>query len=96
MAAYVIAQVKVKDPEKLAAYSQAAGPTVAEFGGKLIVRAPALEVLSGDVDYDRCVIMEFGDAASARAWYNSEAYQALVPLRSQGADVVFTLAEAAE
>ena len=95
MAAYVIAQVKLKNPEKFAAYGKAAGPTIAEHGGELIIRAPKLEVLAGQADFDRCVVIKFPDPESARAWYQSEAYQAAIPLRDAGADVVFTLAQEA-
>lgn len=93
MAAYVIAQVKIKNPEKFAAYGKAAGPTIVEHGGELVVRAPKLEMLAGQADFDRCVIIKFADSESARTWYQSEAYQAAIPLRDEGADVVFTLAQ---
>jgi uncharacterized protein (DUF1330 family) len=93
MPAYVLAQVKVKNPEKMAAYSQAAGPTVAAFGGELTLRAPVTEVLAGESDVERVVMIKFPDADAARGWYTSEAYQALIPLRTEGADAVFILTE---
>ena len=45
MAAYVFgARLSVKDPEKFSAYQQAAGPTVAKYGGKVIAGAPTLKL----------------------------------------------------
>ncbi len=94
MPAYVVAQVKVKDPEKMAAYAKAAGPTLAAFGAEIIMRAPVLETLAGDADFDRCVMTKFTDVETARAWYNSEAYQEAIKLRDEATErVVFTLVE---
>lgn len=93
MTAYVVVHAKVKDAEKLAAYAKAAGVTVADHGGEFKVRAPILDVLAGQADYDRFVMIEFPDAAAARAWYNCPAYQALIPNRNEAADMLFTLAE---
>ena len=45
MATYVIGAVlSVKDPEKFAAYQQAAGPTVALYGGKILGGVPTLKL----------------------------------------------------
>ena len=93
MTAYVAVHAKIKDPEKLAVYAKGAGATVAEHGGKFIVRAPILETLTGAGDFDRFVLIEFPDADSARAWYQSAAYQALIPNRNEGADMLFSLSE---
>lgn len=95
MTAHVVVYAKIKDPEKLAAYSKAAGATVAEHGGTFIMRAPVLETLTGVGDFDRFVLIEFPDPGSARDWYNSAAYQALIPNRDEAADMLFTLAESA-
>jgi len=93
MTAFVVVHAKIKDPEKLAAYSAAAGKTITDNGGKFTVRAPVLEVLTGNADYDRCVLIEFPDADAARNWYHSAAYQALIANRNEAADMLFTLAE---
>jgi uncharacterized protein (DUF1330 family) len=94
MTAYVVVHAKIKDPDKLAVYSSAAGETIAAHGGKFVVRAPVLETLIGEGDYNRFVLIEFADAAAARNWYASEAYQALITNRDEAADMFFTLAEA--
>ena len=94
MTAHVLVQVKVKDPEKLAAYSQAAVPIIAEHQGELILRSPVLEVMSGESDFERVILLKFPDAEAARNWYSSGEYQALIALREEGANMVFTLLEA--
>ncbi len=95
MTAFVVVHAKIKDPEKLGVYAKAAGPTLAAHGGKFAARAPILETLTGDADYDVFVLIEFPDADSARNWYQSAAYQALIPNRDEAADMLFTLAESA-
>jgi uncharacterized protein (DUF1330 family) len=44
--------------------------------------------LSGEHSYIDTVVILFPDANSAAGWHNSEAYQALIPIREQAADIV--------
>ena len=94
MTAYVVVHAKVKNPEKLATYAKAAGDTIADHGGKFTVRATIVGFMTGDADYDRMVLIEFPDVDTVRTWYESTAYQALIPIRDEAADMLFTLAEA--
>jgi len=95
MPAYVAVHAKVKNPEKLAEYSKAAGQTVADHGGTFTIRAPIDRILTGEADYNRFVLIEFPDLDTARGWYDSPEYQALIPVRDEGADMLFTLSESA-
>ena len=63
--------------------------------GQILVRAPILETLTGAANYDVFVLIKFPDADSARTWYQSAEYQALIPNRDAAADMLFTLAETA-
>jgi uncharacterized protein (DUF1330 family) len=49
-----------------------------------------MDALSGVAHGERVVIVEFPDLDSLRRWHDSSEYQALIPLRNQGADVVLT------
>ncbi|KAA6459107.1 DUF1330 domain-containing protein [Acidobacteria bacterium AB60] len=63
--------------------------TLKPFGGRYLVHGSAIETLEGSWSGD-LVIIEFPDGHKARGWYNSAAYQAIRPLRtdnSQG-DVI--------
>ncbi len=90
MSAYVVVHFNLKDAEQWKAYGQASGPLVAAHGGKLVSRGPA-EVLSGAHDRASMVIIEFPDRESAKRWYESAEYQAIIPLRDSGMDSVFIL-----
>lgn len=82
MPAYVIAIVtETHDEEALAEYRRLNTAAVAAAGGHFLVRGGALEVLEGDWDPRRVVVMAFDDLEAARAWYTSDAYQAARPLR---------------
>jgi uncharacterized protein (DUF1330 family) len=82
MAAYVIAAVTdAWDQEKLAEYRERNTDVVAAHGGRFIARGGAHEVLEGDWNPKRVVIIEFPDMDAARAWHESDAYAPLIELR---------------
>ena len=79
MPAYVIADVEVLDAALYETYRQQVPATIAEFGGRYLVRGGALTVLEGAWSPKRCVILAFPSMAQLKAWYDSPAY---VPLRA--------------
>jgi uncharacterized protein (DUF1330 family) len=81
MTAYVIALVDVHDPEAYARYRAEVPAIVAAHGGRFLVRGGAQEVLEGEWPQTRTVVMAFADRAAASAFYRSDAYKAIVPLR---------------
>ena len=90
MPAHVIVTFTPRDREKLKAYSQAAGPTVAAHEGEFVARGP-LEVLAGQTEHQMHAVIEFPTREHAQAWYASAEYQALLELRGEGMDALFTL-----
>ena len=84
MAAYVIVETDVTDPERYERYRAAATEAVVAAGGRYVVRGGALDVLEGDWEPSRLVVLEFDDLAAARRWYDSEGYRQARQLR-QGA-----------
>jgi uncharacterized protein (DUF1330 family) len=82
MPAYVIAAVTdAWDQDKLVQYREGNTEVVAEYGGRFVVRGGKQELLEGDWDPKRLVIIEFPDMDAARAWYHSDAYAPLRELR---------------
>ena len=83
MPAYVIAiREKTRNPEEIAAYGAAARG--ARDGHKITPRAfygPQV-VLEGPTP-EGVAILEFPSVEEARAWYDSPAYQAILPLRTR-------------
>ncbi|MEO6927625.1 MAG: DUF1330 domain-containing protein [Casimicrobiaceae bacterium] len=85
--AWVIGHVSVKDADKWDRYRHSVPATIAPFGGMVLLRGTVSDVLHGQHRHGDTVVLEFSDIAAARAWHASAAYQALVPLRSEAADV---------
>jgi uncharacterized protein (DUF1330 family) len=84
MAAYVVVETDVTDPERYEQYKAATAPAVTAAGGRYLVRGGELDVFEGDWQPSRLVVLEFEDLAAARRWYESEAYREARKLR-QGA-----------
>jgi uncharacterized protein (DUF1330 family) len=83
MPAYVIVEIEVTNPEGYATYREQAPSIVAAYGGKYIVRGGALDVLEGDWQPKRLVILEFPSVEQAKAWWSSEEYRDPKHLRQQ-------------
>jgi len=81
MAAYVIAEVNVTNPAGYDAYRPLAGASIAQYGGKFVVRGGAAELLEGSPDPARMVVIEFADSAAAKRWYHSPEYQEALKIR---------------
>jgi uncharacterized protein (DUF1330 family) len=82
MPAYVIAAVtETWDQDKLVQYREGNTEVVAQHGGRFVARGGAQELLEGDWDPKRIVIIEFPDMDAARGWYHSDGYAPLRELR---------------
>jgi uncharacterized protein (DUF1330 family) len=75
MAGYVIVELTVTDPTTFEEYRKVVGPTVEQYGGKFIVRGGNAELLEGDQQPARLVVLEFPSAERAKEWYDSEEYR---------------------
>ena len=88
MSAYVIGHVTVKDAAKWAEYRQQVPDTLLPWGAQIVFRGRLVAVLSGKHDHTDTVVIQFPDQESVRGWHDSAAYQALIPLRSEAADLI--------
>ena len=79
MSAYIIALITVTDPEGYKAYASQTAALAEAFGGRFLVKGGTQEVLEGDCP-DRHVVIEFPDRKTALDWYNSDAYQRILPI----------------
>ena len=66
MAAYVIADVTVKNPDVYAEYRNQVLATVTKYGGRFLVRGGACDVVEGDWRPGRVVVIEFPEMSAAR------------------------------
>lgn len=75
MSAYIIVEIDVHDAAGYEEYKKVAGPTVEAKGGKYIVRGGKTEVLEGEWQPKRIVVLEFPTMEKAKGWLNCEEYR---------------------
>lgn len=93
MTALLVARIKVRDPERMKAYSAAAGPTVAAHGGEFLGRGTFALALLGEGAAHVTGVMRFPSLDAVRGWFNSPDYGALAGLRAQAGEMEFFVYE---
>jgi uncharacterized protein (DUF1330 family) len=83
--AYILVAEDIHDPEGMKAYGAAAMPTIAEHKAVVLSVGPA-EVLEGSWNGQQTILLEFESVEAAKAWYESDGYQAAAKLRQAAAD----------
>ena len=81
MAAYLIANVDVKDAATFEEYRKQVPATIAKHGGRYLVRGGRVERVEGTWNPTRLVVLEFPSIEQARQWYDSEEYRGPKALR---------------
>lgn len=81
MAAYVIADILVKDAAAYEGYKKGVGATVEKYGGRFLVRGGEVKSLEGGWQPPRMIVLEFPDMAALEAWYASPEYKPLLDMR---------------
>jgi uncharacterized protein (DUF1330 family) len=85
MAAYVIGEIEITDPQAYQEYAKGVPATIAQYGGKYMVRGGKVEPKEGGWDPKRVVVLEFSSLDQARKWYDSPEYVPLRALRQRAA-----------
>ena len=83
MAAYIVVDLTPTDADKLSNYSTLAANTLIPFDGEFVAKGP-ITALHGESSFKVKVIIQFPDRLKAEAWYQSDAYQEIIPIREQG------------
>ena len=86
MAAYLVVDSKLTDPEHYEQYKLKAKPVVEKFGGEYLARGGALSVKEDDLwSPTRMVLIRFASSAQAEAFYQSDEYQAVLGISKKSA-----------
>ena len=86
MAAYLIVQINIQDPDIYEDYKKQVVPTTEAYGGEYLVRGGAQEVMEGDWPWARTVIIRFPSMEQARAWHSSPEYEGPKALRHSASE----------
>jgi uncharacterized protein (DUF1330 family) len=82
MAAYFVVDIKeITDPDAYAEYRKGVLATLERHGGRFLVRGGTYQVIEGEWETQRLVIIEFDDEAQFKRWYYSPEYTALREIR---------------
>ena len=85
MAALVLVEVSIHDPELYEEYKKHTLATITKFGGRFVVRGAKTESLEGDWNPERLVILECPNVQTAKDWWNSPEYSVAKQIRYQAA-----------
>jgi uncharacterized protein (DUF1330 family) len=94
MSAYLIAdtrKIRGADQAPYEEYRRRVGPSIAEAGGRFLVRGDQLDVVEGGWRPSWLVVIEFPSMEALRGWYDSDAYREIKELRllSTEGDMIF-------
>jgi len=81
MTAYVISEVEMRDPSTMETYRTLAARSIAQYGGRYLVRGGAAELVEGGPPPRTLIIVEFASMARAREWYASPEYAEALKVR---------------
>ncbi|KRC26066.1 DUF1330 domain-containing protein [Acidovorax sp. Root217] len=83
MSAYAIGLLEdLQFGPDIVTYLQRIDATLAPFGGEFLVHGTRPELKEGKFGGD-CVVIAFPSMEQARAWYDSDAYAPMIPMRTQ-------------
>lgn len=85
--AWVVGHITVKNVEKWAQYRASVPATLTAWGAELVFRGERRAVLGGEHRHTDTVTLKFPSTEAALGWHASPAYQALIGLRHEAADV---------
>ena len=89
---YLVVDLHITNPGPFQEYREKVLATVEAYGGRFLVRGGDPRLIEGDVDPGRVVLLEFESPDQAMDWYNSPAYQAILPMRFANATARVVLA----
>ena len=72
--AYIIANVKVTNPEQYEDYKKWSTAAMQAHGAEVCVRGGKAEVLEGDWEPERLVVLKFPSVEAAKRFYDSAEY----------------------
>jgi uncharacterized protein (DUF1330 family) len=93
MPAYIIARVRVTDPNKYEEYKALTPAAIAAGGGKFIARGGRVKTLEGEPEDRRVLVIEFPTFDKAEAFYASAQYQAAKAKREGAAEGQFIIVD---
>ena len=96
MPAYLVARIRVTDPEKYRGYMALSPAAIEKHGGRFLARGGEIVTLEGEPEERRVVIVEFPSLEAARTFYDSPEYREARAAREGAAEAQFFVVEGLE
>ena len=96
MPAYLVARIRVTDPEKYRGYMALSPAAIEKHGGRFLARGGEVVTLEGEPEERRVVIVEFPSLEAARTFYDSPEYREARAAREGAAEAQFFVVEGLE
>ena len=93
MTAYVVSEVEMRDAGEFEAYRRLAAKTIAQYGGRYLVRGGKAELAEGNLPAKAIVIVEFPSMARLKEWYASPEYAEARKLREGAGETDIVVVE---
>ncbi len=93
MSTYLIADISVHDANRFREYAGQVPALIEKHQGRYLVRGGALELLEGDWQPDRLVVIQFPSIDQAKAFLEDPDYQPVAAIRHAAATTNLVLAE---
>jgi len=87
MPAYLVADTQITDDQTYDEYKRQVAPSIIKFGGRFLVRGGKHELLEGNWQVHRLVVIEFPNMETLKSWYGSPEYAPLLAMRQAAATV---------
>ena len=92
MAAYLIGNLKVTNPEGFTKYRELVAKTIADHGGEYVVADVNSVPVEGEPEH-LSVVLRFDSMEALRGWYDSPEYQEILALRTDNSEGIITFAQ---
>jgi uncharacterized protein (DUF1330 family) len=86
VSAYVISELKVRGATTIEIYRTIAAKSIAQYGGRYLVRNGAASVAEGGPPVKSIVVVEFPSMERLREWYASPEYAEALKVRQTALD----------
>jgi uncharacterized protein (DUF1330 family) len=93
MTCYLVARIAIHDRGLYERYVAGFMPVLRQYGGRLLVSNETPEVLEGQGDGRKLVVLAFDSRDAALTWTNSPEYVEIAKNRHAGSDAVVWLSE---
>ena len=93
VAVYLVCHNRIHNPEKMQEYLRKGRVAMASYEHEILVSAEHSEVIEGNTQLPRTIIVKFESRDAAMAWYNSPEYQEALPLRLEATEGYTVLVE---